>query len=124
MGRPGGKRVERIEGDGWRLVIPDDLIARDHIAYGYEGGSIARGWVGEAPMTVIVQVNCTLEMLPDGSVTRAVTSELPLGAVMVPLIRPVVALTVRPAGRFVALKVTGDPTAVSCRFTTAPEGFD
>lgn len=44
-----------IAGDGWRVAIPDGLIAKDHMAYGYESGSIARGWVGEAPMTVIVQ---------------------------------------------------------------------
>jgi hypothetical protein len=48
--------VKTVEGDGWRLAIPDDLIAKDHRAYGYESGCIARGWVGEAPMTVIVQV--------------------------------------------------------------------
>jgi hypothetical protein len=48
--------VKTIEGDGWRVAIPDDLIAKEHQAYGYEGGSIARGWVGEAPMTVIVQL--------------------------------------------------------------------
>src|SRR5262245_1662961 len=56
-----------------------------------------------APFAAIVHMNCTLEMLPDVSVTRAVTSELPLPAVIVPLIRPVVELIVRPAGRFVAL---------------------
>jgi hypothetical protein len=48
--------VKTIEGDGWRVEVPDGLIAKDHRAYGYEGGSIARGWVGEAPMTVIVAV--------------------------------------------------------------------
>lgn len=48
--------MKTIEGDGWRLAIPDGLIAKGHRAYGYESGSIARGWVGEAPMTVIVQV--------------------------------------------------------------------
>ena len=48
--------MKSIEGDGWRVRIPDGLIAREHSAYGYESGSIARGWVGEAPMTVIVQV--------------------------------------------------------------------
>ena len=46
--------MKTIEGDGWRVDVPDGLIAKDHKAYGYEGGSIARGWVGEAPMTVIV----------------------------------------------------------------------
>jgi hypothetical protein len=48
--------VKTIGGDGWQVAIPDGLIAKDHQAYGYESGSIARGWVGEAPMTVIVQV--------------------------------------------------------------------
>lgn len=48
--------MKTIAGDGWRLRVPDGLIAADHAAYGYESGAIARGWVGEAPMTVIVQV--------------------------------------------------------------------
>ena len=48
--------MKTIEGDGWRLDIPDGLIAKDHKAWDYEGGKIARGWVGDAPMTVIVQV--------------------------------------------------------------------
>jgi hypothetical protein len=48
--------LKNLEGDGWRLAIPDGLIAKDHTAYGYESGSIARGWIGEAPVTVIVQV--------------------------------------------------------------------
>jgi hypothetical protein len=48
--------VRAIEGDGWRASIPDGLIARDHRAHGYDSGTIARGWVGEAPVTVIVQV--------------------------------------------------------------------
>jgi hypothetical protein len=49
-------RVKTIEGDGWRVSLPDGLIAKDHAAYGYQSGAIARGWIGEAPMTVIVQV--------------------------------------------------------------------
>jgi hypothetical protein len=48
--------VKTIEGDGWRAAIPDGLIARAHRAHGYESGTIARGWAGEAPMTVVVQV--------------------------------------------------------------------
>jgi hypothetical protein len=44
-----------LEGDGWRVQLPASLIAKDHKAWGYEGGSIARGWIGEAPVTVIVQ---------------------------------------------------------------------
>jgi hypothetical protein len=47
--------VKTVQGDGWRAAIPDGLIAKDHMAYSYESGIIARGWVGEAPMTVIVQ---------------------------------------------------------------------
>lgn len=45
-----------MEGDGWRLTLPDGLIAKAHRAYGYESGAIARGWIGDAPVTVIVQV--------------------------------------------------------------------
>jgi hypothetical protein len=48
--------VKTVEGDGWRVSVPDDLIVKDHKAHGYESGSIARGWVGDAPMTVVVQV--------------------------------------------------------------------
>jgi hypothetical protein len=48
--------VKTLEGDGWRVAVPDGLIAKDHKAYSYESGAIARGWIGEAPMTVVVQV--------------------------------------------------------------------
>jgi hypothetical protein len=48
--------VKTLDGDGWRVAVPDGLIAKDHKAYGYDSGAIARGWIGEAPMTVIVQV--------------------------------------------------------------------
>lgn len=44
-----------LEGDGWRLRLPTGLIARDHKAWGYDSGSIARGWIGDAPVTVVVQ---------------------------------------------------------------------
>jgi hypothetical protein len=44
-----------LEGAGWRLELPDGLIPREHTAHGYESGALARGWVGEAPVTVIVQ---------------------------------------------------------------------
>ena len=44
------------EGDGWRLNLPTGLIAKESAAYGYESGMIARGWIGEAPVTVVVQV--------------------------------------------------------------------
>ena len=49
-----------MSGDGWQLEIPAGLIAKPHRAWGYESGAIARGWIGEAPVTVIVQVK-TLE---------------------------------------------------------------
>jgi hypothetical protein len=45
-----------MTGDGWSLEIPDSLIAKPHKAWGYDSGAIARGWIGEAPVTVIVQV--------------------------------------------------------------------
>jgi hypothetical protein len=45
-----------VSGDGWRLDVPPDLIARSHKAWGYDSGAIARGWIGQAPVTVIVQV--------------------------------------------------------------------
>src|SRR3954469_18601040 len=48
--------MQLLTGDGWAVSLPDGLIAKDHKAYGYESGSIARGWIGEAPVTVIVQV--------------------------------------------------------------------
>lgn len=44
------------EGDGWRVRVPDGLIAKPHTAWGYDSGMIARGWIGDAPLTVIVQV--------------------------------------------------------------------
>jgi hypothetical protein len=48
--------VKTLDGDGWRVAVPDGLIAKDHKAYSYESGAIARGWIGDAPMTVVVQV--------------------------------------------------------------------
>jgi hypothetical protein len=48
--------VAELVGDGWRLELPDGLIPKPHAAYGYESGAIARGWIGDAPVTVIVQV--------------------------------------------------------------------
>src|SRR5436190_20903404 len=45
-----------MEGDGWRVWIPESLISKPHTAWGYESGAIARGWIGEAPVTVVVQV--------------------------------------------------------------------
>jgi hypothetical protein len=45
-----------LSGDGWRLELPDGLIAKPHQAWNYDSGAIARGWIGEGPVTVIVQV--------------------------------------------------------------------
>src|SRR5436190_13847194 len=48
--------VRTLEGEGWRVELPDGLIARKHQAFGYDSGAIARGWIGNAPVTVVVQV--------------------------------------------------------------------
>jgi hypothetical protein len=48
--------VRRHAGDGWRISLPEGLVAKEHKAWGYESGIIARGWIGEAPVTAIVQV--------------------------------------------------------------------
>jgi len=45
-----------MTGNGWRLELPAGLIAKPHKAWGYDSGAIARGWIGDAPVTVIVQV--------------------------------------------------------------------
>jgi hypothetical protein len=47
--------VNLLDGDGWRVELPDGLIARDHQASGYESGMIARGWLGDSPVTAVVQ---------------------------------------------------------------------
>jgi hypothetical protein len=47
--------MKGLEGDGWRVELPDGLIAKPARAWGYEGGIIARGWIGDAPITVVVQ---------------------------------------------------------------------
>ncbi|HXH96852.1 MAG TPA: hypothetical protein VNH40_06530 [Gaiellaceae bacterium] len=44
-----------LTGDGWRLELPDGLVAKPHKAWDYDSGAIARGWIGDAPVTVIVQ---------------------------------------------------------------------
>jgi hypothetical protein len=43
-------------GEGWRVEFPSGLIAKSHTAWGYDSGVIARGWIGEAPVTAVVQV--------------------------------------------------------------------
>ena len=45
-----------IGGAGWRLSLPAGFPAKEHNAWGYESGAIARGFVGDGPVTVIVQV--------------------------------------------------------------------
>jgi hypothetical protein len=45
-----------INGAGWRLSIPAGFSAKKHKAFGYESGAIARGFVGDGPVTVTVQV--------------------------------------------------------------------
>ena len=45
-----------IDGAGWRLSLPAGFPAKEHKAWGYESGVIARGFVGDGPVTVIVQV--------------------------------------------------------------------
>jgi hypothetical protein len=47
--------VRGVSGAGWQLELPDGLIARPHTAWDYRSGSLARGWIGDAPVTVIVQ---------------------------------------------------------------------
>jgi hypothetical protein len=48
--------MSTINGAGWRLSLPAGFSAKKHKAYGYESGAIARGFVGDGPVTVIVQV--------------------------------------------------------------------
>ena len=48
--------MKTVTGNGWRLALPEGLIAKDHRGFGYESGMIARGWIDEAPLTVVVQV--------------------------------------------------------------------
>jgi hypothetical protein len=45
-----------MTGEGWTVDLPEGLIAKPHVAWGYESGVLARGWLEEAPVTVIVQV--------------------------------------------------------------------
>ena len=45
-----------IDGAGWRLSLPAGFPAKEHKAWGYESGVIARGFVGDGPVAVIVQV--------------------------------------------------------------------
>jgi hypothetical protein len=42
--------------DGWQIDLPSGLIAKPATALGYESGVIARGYVGDAPVTIVVQV--------------------------------------------------------------------
>ena len=45
-----------IDGAGWRLSLPAGFPAKEHKAWGYESGVIARGFVGDGSVAVIVQV--------------------------------------------------------------------
>jgi hypothetical protein len=49
-------QVETISGTGWRLCLPAGFPAKEHKASGYESGAIARGFIGEGPVTVTIQV--------------------------------------------------------------------
>jgi hypothetical protein len=51
-----------ISGDGWQVTLPPGVIAKPVAAHGYLSGIIARGFIGEAPVTVLAQVRD----LPDG----------------------------------------------------------
>ena len=51
-----------ISGDGWHLALPPGVIAKPVAAHGYLSGVIARGFIGDAPVTVVAQVR----ELPDG----------------------------------------------------------
>ena len=51
-----------ISGDGWQLTLPPGVIAKPAAAHGYLSGVIARGFIGDAPVTVLAQVRD----LPDG----------------------------------------------------------
>jgi hypothetical protein len=48
--------MAKINGAGWQLSLPAGFPAKEHKAYGYESGAIARGFVGDGPVTVTVQV--------------------------------------------------------------------
>jgi hypothetical protein len=50
-----------VEGDGWRVDVPDGFIAKAAAADGYDSGAIARGWIGDAPVTAVVQTRALRE---------------------------------------------------------------
>jgi hypothetical protein len=43
-------------GDGWQIELPSGVIARALTAHAYLSGAIARGYLGDAPVTIVVQV--------------------------------------------------------------------
>jgi hypothetical protein len=45
-----------LTGDGWQVDLLPGLIGTATSAHGYRSGAVARGWIGEAPVTVVVQV--------------------------------------------------------------------
>src|SRR5262245_35626178 len=100
MPRPGGSpRAEYVHRSPVRsdaLIVSETAVP---VSVDCVPGFVTVGGL----LTVMVHANWTLEMFPDGSVTRAVTRDVPPVAVTVPEIKPVEGLMLRPAGRFVAL---------------------
>jgi len=43
-------------GDGWQIELPSGVIAKPLTAHAYLSGAIARGYIGDAPVTIVVQV--------------------------------------------------------------------
>lgn len=43
-------------GDGWQVALPAGVIGRPLAAHSYLSGVIARGYLGDAPVTIVVQV--------------------------------------------------------------------
>jgi hypothetical protein len=48
--------AETISGDGWQVELPAGVIPKPLTAHGYLSGAIARGFIGDAPVTIVVQV--------------------------------------------------------------------
>lgn len=43
-------------GDGWQIELPSGVISKPLTAHGYLSGAIARGYIGDAPVTIVVHV--------------------------------------------------------------------
>lgn len=65
---------QAVAGEGWTLQIPAGLIAKPHKAWAYDSGSIARGFIGDAPITVIVQARQLTRDVGFNAWVREVTS--------------------------------------------------